>query len=162
MSVVLCCIFAVACASAPAQRQRDEQAALKPVTQFVTALTTADMDSLLDSFHDDATVFMPFESLPTRRDGTEEIRAAFTPMFEQLRSSGRPAPYMRLTPADLQLRFYGSAAVVTFHLGSLPAAGATEPTRFSRRSAIVTQRDGRWRIAHLHASNMTIKPETSK
>jgi uncharacterized protein (TIGR02246 family) len=128
--------------------------------RFVVALENADTDGLLATFRDDATVFMPFAADPQRRDGKSEIRAAFAPMFEQMRRSGKPAPYMNLTPRDFQTRFYGdSTAIVTFHLGTIPAPDAKERSTFSRRTVVLTKSDGEWLIAHLHASNIIFDPK---
>lgn len=132
--------------------------AMNAALAFVDALSNADMDALLAAFRDDATVFMPFESIPRRVQGKEEIRAAFAPMFERLRASGRPAPYMKIVPRDVETQVYGTTAIITFHLGALPAAGATEPAAFSRRTIVVTREGERWLIAHLHASSMRIDP----
>jgi uncharacterized protein (TIGR02246 family) len=144
------------CASSMHGPRQGDDAAMEPVTRFVDALTNADIEKLLDAFTDDASLFTPFTSVPQRREGKEQIREAFTPMFASMRASGRTPPYMQITPRDVRIRYYGRTAVVTFHIGELPRAGATEPSSFARRTAVVTFSGDRWLIAHLHASNTRI------
>jgi uncharacterized protein (TIGR02246 family) len=145
------------CASSVHGPRPGEDAAMEPVTRFVDALTNADIEKLLDAFTDDASLFTPFTSVPQRREGKEQIREAFTPMFASMRASDRTPPYMQITPRDVRIRYYGRTAVVTFHIGELPPAAA-EPSAFARRTAVVTFSGDRWLIAHLHASNMRIEP----
>jgi uncharacterized protein (TIGR02246 family) len=138
------------CASA---RVADDPMA--PVSAATAAMMNADLDAFMAQLHDDATVFMPFDSLPRRLEGREAIRAAFAPFFEQLRKSSAGPPYMRLAPLDVETQRHGDTAIVTFHLGREPVS---EPSMFSRRTFVVTRVGGRWRIAHLHASNMRLQP----
>lgn len=128
-----------------------------PVNDFVRALTYADLDSLDRSFAPDATLFMPFDESPRRIEGNKAIRETFAPYFAELRKSGRKPPYFDLKPRDLSIQRVGEGlAIVTFHLGELPAAGVTEPVRFSRRTFVVKRYETGWHIVHLHASNVTV------
>jgi hypothetical protein len=119
----------------------------------------ADLDALEHSFVAEATLFMPFDELPKRIEGTTAIRDVFAPYFEDLRASDRKPPYFSLEARDLSLqRLSEDIAIVTFHLGELAQAGGSDPVRFSRRTFVVKRGVEGWRIAHLHASNMTLSP----
>ena len=131
---------------------------MQPVHAFVSAMMNADTAALVAIFDDDATVFMPFDSVPRRLEGKEEIRAVFGRFFEQMRKSQSGPPYMRLQPLDAKTQIYPDFAVITFHLGTVPGSDATSPSMFSRRTLIVHRVNGAWRVAHLHASNMQVKP----
>ena len=143
-------LLAVGCASGHAPGDP-----LAPVQAMTAAMANADIDAFMAEFHDDATVFMPFDSVPRRIEGREAIRATFERFFAEMRKSPQGPPYMKLEPLDVETQRHGDTAVVTFHLGKEPE---TEPAMFSRRTFVVTRKGGRWRIAHLHASNMRLQP----
>jgi ketosteroid isomerase-like protein len=155
--VIVLLLSLTACASIePAD---SDAAIMAPVEEFVRALTHADAAAVQRSFAPDATLFMPFDDLPRRIGGNVAIANAFGPYFKDLLASDRQPPYFKLEPRDLSLqRLTGGVAIVTFHLGDLPAAGAKDPVRYSRRSFIVKRYANGWRIAHLHASNVTVQP----
>jgi ketosteroid isomerase-like protein len=127
---------------------------MQPVSGFVHALENADIDALLAVFADDATVFMPMPAIPRRLEGKPAIRDAFAVAFKDLLASEKKPPYFHLEPRDVQTKTFGDVALVTFHLGS-----ATRQSSFSRRTFLLAKQDGRWRIVHLHASNVTIPPK---
>lgn len=128
---------------------------MEPVSAVTAAMANADLDAFMARFHHDATVFMPFDSVPRRLEGAAAIRATFDRLFEQMRKPGTSPPYMKLEPLDVQAQLYGDTAIITFHLGREPVS---EPSMFSRRTFVVTRKNGVWRIAHLHASNMRLQP----
>lgn len=145
--------LALACASA----RPPHPAAVLPL--FIEAMESANTDALVSLFADDATVFMPFDSIPQRLQGKEEIRRAFQPFFESLqRRATSPPPYMSLEPRDVVTTSLGDVAIITFHLGRMPEAGATAPVSFSRRTLVVRRACGRWLVSHLHASNVRVPP----
>ena len=129
-----------------------------PVNGFLTAMSNADSDAMAALYTDDATVFMPFDAVPSRLVGKAQIHEVFEKFFAGVRKSGKP-PYMSLNPRDLQTQLFGDTAIITFHLGTPPADDATEPVAFSRRTFVVTKKGDRWLIAHLHASNMKLQPK---
>ena len=133
------------------------------VHAFVSALSNADLDGLLDTFTEDATVFMPAvdQARVARLAGKAAIREGFRPFFETLRESDKGPPYMVLTPHDLTVQNLGATAIVTFHLGPLPEEPIDRPLSFSRRTFVVNRTDGGWRIVHLHASNVVIEASAS-
>ena len=129
------------------------------VKAFLLALGNADLDGILATFAEDATVYLPISSSPKRLTGRKQIRECFAPFLENVRSSGQGPPYMVLNPQDVQIQDYGSTAIVTFHLGRLPVKESEEPTSFSRRSFVLRLINGQWLIVHLHGSNLQVQPK---
>ena len=114
------------------------------VHSFVAALARFDLDALVASFDENATVFMPLPSMPDRLEGREAIRAAFASMFDQARASGTTS--ITLNVQKLRVDELGDVAVATFDVG----AGAA----ISRRTVVLRRVVGGWRVVHLHASNV--------
>ncbi|HYO76932.1 MAG TPA: nuclear transport factor 2 family protein, partial [Thermoanaerobaculia bacterium] len=110
-----------------------------PVNAFLAALDEGDA-AIADLFTDDATVFLPMNNQPLRVNGREEIRTAFAALFGPGYRGGLPKPQ------DLQVQELGEAAVVTFQM--------VNPNVTSRRTFVLRREAGRWRIAHLHGSNI--------
>lgn len=154
--VLLSCLVATGCRSAVRSAARPDPA--QAVAAFATAMINADAGELAALFDDDATLFMPFDSVPQRLEGKEQIRSTFARLFEPLRKSKSGPPYMQLVTRDLSTQQLGDTAIVTFHLGSVPDATATAPSMFSRRTVVVQWKGDRWLIQHLHASNMRLEP----
>ena len=128
------------------------------VDAFVRAMENLDTEAMGAVFAEDATVFMPFEEVPRRLVGRDEIRSVFGRFFEGARKPGAGPPYMKLNPVDVQTQQFGDTAIVTFHLGRVPDATATGPSSFSRRTFVMQRQGDRWVVRHLHASNMRLEP----
>ena len=148
----------VSTASAGQDSQASSDPALAKAQAFVAALDNADLDALVETFAEDATIFLPFSSDPARVTGKERIRGAFDPFLQRVRASGEGPPYLRISPADVHVQHFDGTAVVTFHLGKFPAPTDKEPSTFSRRTVVLRQIGGEWLIVHLHASNMVSAP----
>ena len=148
----------VSTASAGQDSQASSDPALAKTQAFVAALNNADLDALVETFAEDATIFLPFSSDPARVTGKERIRGAFDPFLQRVRASGEGPPYLRISPADVHVQHFDGTAVVTFHLGQFPAPTEKEPSTFSRRTVVLRQIGGEWLIVHLHASNMVTAP----
>lgn len=112
------------------------------IDAFITALDQGD-PQIAQLFTADATVFFPMNDRPLRANGREEIAAAFGSLFAMPGyQKGRGLP----KPEELRVERVGEVALVTFQ--------TTNPNVTSRRT-FVLQRDGaRWRIVHLHGSNI--------
>lgn len=151
-------LFVASCASSssPARHATGSDDPVAVVNAFVAALCNADLDSLVATFADDATVFTPIPSVPQRVAGKAAIRQAFAPFLESLRATGGGPPYMSLNPREVEVRRFDQTAIVTFHLGQLPSADGHQPTSFSRRSFVLRYASGRWLIVHLHGSNVVV------
>lgn len=148
----------VSSASAGQDSKASPDPALAKAEAFVAALNNADLDALVATFADDATIFLPFPSDPARVTGKERIRGAFDPFLQRVRATGEGPPYLQISPADVHVQHFDGMAVVTFHLGQFPAPAETEPSTFSRRTVVLRQIEGEWLIVHLHASNMVSAP----
>ena len=109
------------------------------VQEFLAALDRGD-PHIADLFTEDATMFFPMNAQPLRLDGREAIAAAFASLFGPNYRGGMPAPQ------DLRVQRSGDTAVVTFQ--------TVNPNVTSRRTLVLRREGGRWRIAHLHGSNV--------
>jgi uncharacterized protein (TIGR02246 family) len=128
------------------------------IDAFLSAMENADADAMAALFAEDATVFMPFDAVPRRLAGRDEIRDVFGRFFEGVRKSAAAPPYMKLNPVDIHTQQFGDTAIITFHLGRVPDATATSPSSFSRRTFVMQRQGDRWVVRHLHASNMRLEP----
>jgi uncharacterized protein (TIGR02246 family) len=125
--------------------------ALATVQTFVKANETADLELIVSTFDEAATVFFPGDR-PQRASGKAEIRGVFAELFKQ-----RKGP-ITITPRDVRVQLFGDVAIVTAHLRALPASPVREPTVFPRRTFVLRRVEGRWLIVHHHASNFALEP----
>jgi len=133
------------------QGSRGEDDALSIVRTFVKANETANLDLIVSTFDDSATVFFPGEP-PQRASGKAEIRNVFAALFKQ-----RKGP-ITITPRDVNLQEFGDVSIVTAHLVPLPAGPVLEPTVFPRRTFVLRRVGRSWLIVHHHASNVVVMP----
>ena len=108
---------------------------------FFRAVESRDLDRITPYFEEDAQMFSPLGTYPARLDGRAAIMEQFKAISEALKQMPTP---IRIDPQEMVVREFGDIALATFHL-KLPGP-------FHRRSFILRKRDGRWRIAHIHAS----------
>ena len=139
----------------------EDQGPVATTEVFLQALGRADLNTLLDQLADDATLFAPSPDTPGRIEGHDNIAALFKPIFARLRETGEGPVYMKLVPRDLKVTLMGDSAVVIFHLGRLPDKPLHESYSFSRRTFVLRLLNGRWKIVHLHASNVLIPGNTN-
>lgn len=148
------CLKALACllalpdgASARANNVALTSQIAKEVQTFLTAFNDLDWPRFIDHFMADASFFAPVNQ-SRRLDGRDEIAQFFREVFAQTKSeSGRSRPpYMHLAARDLRVQGSNDSAVASFHL--LEPDGSIH-----RRTLLFMRSAGRWRIAHLHASN---------
>lgn len=150
----------VPAAQSPSSPAADD--ALATVRIFLAALRNANLDGLVDTFEENATVFMPFADMPARLSGKAAIRQGFRPVLDRIRQSGNVPPYVTMAPRDIHVESLDSdMSVVTFHLGAMPTESVKRPVAFARRTLVLRRTDGRWRILHLHASTVIIEPTGS-
>jgi ketosteroid isomerase-like protein len=117
------------------------------VEEFISAFTTLDEARFDAMWADDATLFMPFYVQGHgggRFSGRAEVLKAFHDFFASARKDRKGPNYLNIHPEDVQIQDYGDVAIVSFHLRK--ATG--------RRTAVMRNIGGVWRIAHLHASPM--------
>ncbi len=112
------------------------------IDAFLAALDDGDT-KIAELFTDDATVFFPMNDRPLRANGREEIVSAFTALFAMPGyQKGRGMP----KPEELRVQMLGESALVTFQ--------TTNPNVTSRRTFVLRRDGGKWRIVHLHGSNI--------
>jgi len=128
-----------------------EQRLQLAVNGFLEAFRNLSWESFIGNFDTGATVFFPIAGVPRRAGGIEEIAAGFGPLFESLRKRqpGGP-PFLQLDPLDLRMTLSGRIALVTFHINDTTGDQAV----LCRRTMVWIDDGSRWRILHLHASNL--------
>ena len=133
--------------AAPAAAQ-DRSAEVEQVMKaFLVPFSNQDVAAFMEFFADDATVFFPSARFgPMRVEGKANIARSFAAVFTNMKlppTSGRPL----IQPQDLKVQQFADTAIVTFHLGSDTARG--------RRTFVLRRVDAAWKIAHLHASQIS-------
>ena len=117
--------------------------ALHTLNEFLAAVMSQKLESIMAFFNDDAQMFSPLGAFPARLDGSGAIRKQFEVILEAFKAPGGAS--IKLEPQDLVTRELAANAVLfTFHLrlqGPL-----------HRRSILLMQGANGWRIAHIHAS----------
>lgn len=113
------------------------------VLAFVAAFNALDRAAFDPLFAEDVTLFFPSAPFPVRRvEGKTATLSWFGRFFDSMRKRGA-GPNIR--PQDLKVQDYGDVAIATFHLGG--------GGNVARRTVVLRRHQGRWRIAHLHASS---------
>jgi ketosteroid isomerase-like protein len=117
--------------------------ALHTLNEFLAAVMSQKLESIMAFFNDDAQMFSPLGAFPARLDGSGAIRKQFEVILEAFKAPSGAS--IKLEPQDLVTRELAANAVLfTFHLrlqGPL-----------HRRSILLMQGANGWRIAHIHAS----------
>jgi len=117
------------------------------IAEFVNAFTTLDEPRFDAMWADDATIFMPNYvdgHGGGRFTGKAEVLKAFHDFFASVRKTRNGPDYLNIKPEDALIQEYGDVAILTFHL---------RKTTW-RRTAIMRNVGGTWRMVHLHASPM--------
>lgn len=135
-------------------RRADSTAVARTVAQFLHAFNDLDWETFRGYFADDATVFLPLSNSPLRKEGRTEFESAFQGFFHSVRAAGNGPPYLHIQPKDVRIQMLGDAAVVSFHLRNDGAPQVGRRTLVMRKEA-----NGRWKIAHLHASSAELPKE---
>ena len=124
--------------------------------RFCSLFENLDMQQFVACFADNATVFFPMPEPPERVEGKQAIKQRFENVFASIRSTAKPGPpFQHLAPEDLTIQMMpGQTAVVSFHLRN--------SERIARRTLVLINTHGEWRILHLHASNAPIDPKSDR
>lgn len=147
MRMIVAALFVlVSMTPAQAQGPTSRDRAMETVQTFIRANETANLELIVGTFDEAATVFFP-GGQAQRANGTGEIREGFAGLFKQRTGA------ITITPRDVHIQTFGDLAIVTAHLSDLPTAPVREPTTFSRRTFVLRPVGDRWLIVHLHASN---------
>lgn len=129
------------------------------VTEFITGLDHLDLERVMATLSDDATMFFPHPDATYRLDGKTAIREEMARRFEAGRAwaerAGRTEPpYLGVVAAarDRLVQPLGAdGAVVTWVVD--------RPGNFGRRAAVVRRTEtGDWELVHFHSSNLTAPP----
>jgi len=102
-------------------------------------------------------MFHPAAPNLKRIESPQEFEEAWLGVFARIKkTSGRDSPpYMNLQPQDVKIQLLSrDIALVTFHL--------VDGTTLSRRSIIFKRSPREWKIVHIHASNLTLPPASSR
>lgn len=97
---------------------------------------------MLDCFDEQATAFFPVEHARERLNGKAEIREAFARVLAKVRDTG--ATSIPLDPEEMLEQSFGDVHVLTLHLRG---------DHLSRRTFVLHEIGGEWRIVHFHGSN---------
>ena len=141
----------------PSASIRAEASVEAAVTEFVQAFTSLDEARFDQAWTDDATLFFPMPvpgSGGGRFTGKESVLDVFHRFFASVRQ-GRTGPdYLKIKPEDMHVQDHGDTAIVTFHL--------TGEQGIARRTLVMRRETGVWRVAHMHASNMTLPVQAAE
>jgi len=121
---------------------------------FLRAFEDCDLKAMELAFSADATSFDRIVMAPETREPIDlrdyrRMRGMPPGMrrtAEELSRGKKGPPYQSLEPRDLLVQRSGDIAVCTFHL--------EHPHALGRRTVILQQRSGAWKIIHIHASNV--------
>ena len=117
--------------------------ALETFHQFLNAVMSQKLDSILGFFGDDAQMFSPLGTFASRLDGKGAIGKQFQSILDAVKNQF--AGGLKIEPKDLSAReLADNVVLITFHL-QLPGP-------LHRRTFVMTKSGGTWRIAHIHAS----------
>jgi uncharacterized protein (TIGR02246 family) len=140
----LACVSAIAvCAISSLAWAGDKEDVAAATAKWADAFSQKTPDAILALYEKDAVLWGT--SSPTRRDGTEQIRAYFASAFERF-------PDRKVTFGDQLIRVYNDTAIDTgYYTFRSTNKGETKelPARFS---FVFRKRDGRWLIVDHHSS----------
>ncbi len=126
----------------------------KALRDFLRAFENCDLKAMELAFSADATSFdrtvmAPETKGPIDLRDYRRIRGMPPGMrrtAEELPRGKKGPPYQSLEPRDLLIQRSGDVAVCTFHL--------EHPHTLGRRTVVLQQHAGVWKIIHIHASNV--------
>ena len=119
------------------------------VHSFLVAFENLDLDRFMACWSSDPSVIHPFPESGRRLDGWVQVNDVWRAIFDHLRTTTDGPPYLHLQPLDLDVRELGDGvAIVSFHLDLGSALG--------RRTLVLSEEAGSWKVLHLHASNVAV------
>lgn len=143
-------VGAAVIASVATAQVRGDGGPVEIVQKFVRANEAADLDAIVDTFDDTATMFDPAQ--PVRSNGRPAIRESFARIFKQRRGP------ITISLTDVEVQTVGEVAVVTAHLRPPSPPPVATATSFGRRTFVLRRSLSEWRIVHMHASNLALTP----
>lgn len=130
---------------APASPSRDHAELVQAAEHFLSVFDNMEWEPFRAAWASSPSVFFPFRDTPERVEGAA-VASRFRVFFDEVRGAREGPPYLRLQPQQLRAEVMGSTGLVTFMLGRSPGA-------VGRRTLLFVREDGRWKLAHMHASN---------
>ena len=145
--------FQTACNST-GQNADEEKEVMSALDKFLRAFENGNFEIMEASMTDDAYIFpraiMSNDSLGPIDNANYRRIYGLDPQMKQviksLGKSGKQPPYMKLEPKDLKITMLKDAAIATFHLENGKS--------LSRRTIVLTKKEGTWKIIHIHPSNV--------
>jgi ketosteroid isomerase-like protein len=128
------------------------QSVQKAAESFINAFNNLEWENFRNSFTADATVFFPSD-IARRANGKDEVEAGFKAVFDEGRKNRNSPPYLNIKPMNVKIQIIRDVAIMTFHLERQSAVG--------RRTIIWQKQNGKWLIAHLHASGVELPKKTT-
>jgi len=117
--------------------------AVETFHQFLGAVMAQKLEAIMPFFNEDAQMFSPLGTYPSRLDGRAAIGKQFASIMEAIK--GQAGGALKIEPQDLDARELAPNVVqITFHLRL--------PGPLHRRSFVMIRSAGKWGIAHIHAS----------
>ena len=113
---------------------------------FLNAFSNLQLNDMLNYFDKDATAFFPIKHEHKRLNGKKEIRKAFAHVIENIKNAS--LSQISLVAEDIDLMVFDNAVLATFHI---------RDNELSRRTLVLEQKNEKWLIVHLHASNAPLK-----
>jgi hypothetical protein len=131
-----------------------EQALRTVLSEFLSAFENGDTEKMETYFARDAVTFPRAIMSNNYEPGinTDDYRRVtgidpnMLAAVDNWKATQPGPPYISLQPEDLDIKMYTDVALVTFHL--------TGENSVSRRSFVLSDTQGEWKIIHLHASNV--------
>jgi len=126
---------------------------------FLASFNNLDWPAFRQCSVDNPVVFfpLPVEATGKRTENAAAFEEDWHRQFDLIRESAAnrgimKPPFQQIEPKDLRIDLLApSVAVVTFYLG--PGRNGV-----GRRMFVVTKTDAGWKITHLHASNLALRP----
>jgi hypothetical protein len=121
--------------------------------KFIGAFNALDWDTFRSCLADSASLFNP--DIPGaislhRLDGRTDVERSFRAVFDAA-ANGPPPRGPNIHPEHVSFQQFSNTALVTFEF---PRSGGS----FGRRSLFLIREHGSWKILHIHASNVVLRP----
>lgn len=143
-------LVVLACAPARTPPAADSTAVVtlrQATTQFLAAFDSLDWSRFAAVLSDTVDAYWPRPDSAEHLVNRAQVEAQYRAFFERIRATRPGPPYLHLNATGLAARVIGPVGIVTFELSDVPDT-------VGRRTLVFRQEGGRWRIIHLHASNL--------
>ena len=121
---------------------------------FIAAFNALDWASFRACLADNVSLFnpdIPGATSLRRLDGRTEVERSFRAVFDAAGAGGLAPKGPDIHPEHISLERSGDMALVTFEF-------RRSEHSFGRRSLVFMRANDGWRITHIHASNVEVRP----